>query len=129
MLAGDETAVPAIASIVERLPETPAVQVFLEVCAADFLPLKTPPGARVFWTAREYGPRLTEEVKAVAVGKRGLYVWLAEQASIVTTLRRHFVRERGLAKSAVTFMGYWRRGRAEGEKWRQRRRFRPERPV
>jgi len=116
VLAVDETAVPAIASIVERLPDSLAVQVFLEVpCAGDFLPLTTPAGARVFWTARENGPRLIEEVRAVAAENEGLYVWLAGEASIVTTLRRHFVRERGIAKSAVTFMGYWRRGKAEGE--------------
>jgi NADPH-dependent ferric siderophore reductase len=116
VLAGDETAAPAIASIVERLPEDLAVHVFVEVpCAEDFLPLRAPAGARIQWHARGDGQRMVSAVKAVAVNNEGLYAWLAGEASFVTTLRRHFVRERGLDKSAVTFMGYWRRGVAEGE--------------
>jgi len=119
ILAGDETAMPAIASIVERLSETFAVHVFLEVpCAGDFLPLRTPAGVRVCWHAREgtpHGQRLIPAVTQPQVNNEGLYVWLAGEAGVVTTLRRHFVRERGLAKTAVTFMGYWRKGKAEGE--------------
>ena len=41
------------------------------------------------------------------------YAWLAGEASVITTLRRFLVREAGLDRRQVAFMGYWRMGRAE----------------
>ncbi|WP_033209743.1 siderophore-interacting protein [Gryllotalpicola ginsengisoli] len=43
----------------------------------------------------------------------GFYAWIAGETSTVVTLRRHLVREVGVDRSRVAFMGYWRRGRAE----------------
>ena len=42
-----------------------------------------------------------------------MYSWLAGEAAAVTTLRRHLVSERGLDRTSVAFMGYWRTGRAD----------------
>jgi NADPH-dependent ferric siderophore reductase len=42
-----------------------------------------------------------------------LYAWLAGEAGVIKTLRRHLVTERGVDRKAVAFMGYWREGRAE----------------
>ena len=42
-----------------------------------------------------------------------LYAWLAGEAGVIRTLRRHLVAERGLDRRAVAFMGYWRLGRAD----------------
>jgi NADPH-dependent ferric siderophore reductase len=42
-----------------------------------------------------------------------LYAWLAGEAAVIRTLRRHLVAERGMDRRAVAFMGYWRLGRAE----------------
>jgi NADPH-dependent ferric siderophore reductase len=44
----------------------------------------------------------------------GLYAWLAGEASAITTLRRHLVKELGIDRRRVAFMGYWKLGRAEG---------------
>lgn len=38
------------------------------------------------------------------------YAWIAGESGVVTTLRRHLVRDVGLARSQVAFMGYWRQG-------------------
>ncbi|WP_167001134.1 siderophore-interacting protein [Mumia sp. ZJ430] len=43
-----------------------------------------------------------------------LYAWLAGEASVIKTLRRFLVSERGVDRRSVAFMGYWREGRAEG---------------
>ena len=43
-----------------------------------------------------------------------LYAWLAGEAGVIRTLRRHLVAERGLDRRAVAFMGYWRLGHADG---------------
>lgn len=39
-----------------------------------------------------------------------VYVWVAGEAKVVTTLRRALVNEVGLDRRQVSFMGYWRRG-------------------
>ena len=42
------------------------------------------------------------------------YAWLAGEAGMVKALRRRLVRDLGLPRSSVAFMGYWRLGAAEG---------------
>ena len=53
--------------------------------------------------------------RAVASGPECLYAWLAGEAGVVKQLRRHLVREVGVPRASVAFMGYWREGRREGE--------------
>lgn len=43
---------------------------------------------------------------------RDLYAWIAGESSCITALRRFLVRETGLDRRDVAFMGYWRRGSA-----------------
>ncbi|WFE54597.1 siderophore-interacting protein [Micromonospora sp. WMMD1155] len=148
LLAGDETAVPAIAGICERLPLDARGVVLLEVPADhDVLPLVTPPGVEVRWLPRGldgHGSRLVPAVAAAAeellaadasdraqpvpdvdldteilwevpeeVAAAPLYAWLAGEAGVIRTLRRHLVAERGMDRRAVAFMGYWRLGHAD----------------
>ncbi|MEV1317429.1 siderophore-interacting protein [Micromonospora arborensis] len=72
LLAGDETAVPAISAICERLPLPARGTVVLEVPDADdVLPLAAPPGIDVRWLSRGadgYGSRLVPAV-ALAAGE------------------------------------------------------------
>lgn len=154
LLAGDETAVPAIASILERLPAGYRGHVLLEVPrSADALTIVAPPGMRVSWLGRDgarHGSRLIPAVREVAeatvasvavdrdVGASGLddpdvdtellwdvpdhaaslaaasgvYAWLAGEAGVIKTLRRHLVTEVGVDRGSVAFMGYWRLGLA-----------------
>lgn len=41
----------------------------------------------------------------------GYYAWLAGEAGAITALRRHLVKELGISRKRVSFMGYWRHGR------------------
>ncbi|MFC5369410.1 ATP-binding cassette domain-containing protein [Arcanobacterium bovis] len=41
------------------------------------------------------------------------YAWLAGEAGEIKEIRRYLVQERGIDRKSITFMGYWRRGRAE----------------
>lgn len=70
LLAGDETAVPAIAAILESLPADAVGEVFLEVPhSEDGWDLAAPQGVRVHWLARdgrEHGEVLVPEVQAAA---------------------------------------------------------------
>lgn len=40
----------------------------------------------------------------------GIYAWIAGESATVTALRRHLVKERGVDRRHVAFMGYWREG-------------------
>lgn len=40
----------------------------------------------------------------------GLYAWIADEAKVVTGLRRALVNELGVDRRQVAFMGYWRVG-------------------
>jgi NADPH-dependent ferric siderophore reductase len=77
LLVGDETAAPAIASILEALPPTRRAHAFIEVPSADdALPLAVGPHVEVSWVARsggEYGSRLIPAVTA----------WLADRPQLV----------------------------------------------
>lgn len=72
VLAGDETAVPAICSILESLDGAYDADAFLEVpTAADFLHLELPANVRVTWLARDdrdHGIPLTGAVTAWTAG-------------------------------------------------------------
>ncbi|MBG0833164.1 siderophore-interacting protein [Planomonospora sp. ID67723] len=72
LLAGDETAVPAIAAIAESLSGDVRARVLLEVPqAADALPLSVPPGVEVAWLPREgarHGELLVPAVREALSG-------------------------------------------------------------
>lgn len=69
LLVADETALPAVANILEALadqPHPPAVQAFIEVpVAGDELPLVAPPRARITWLPRSTGVGVTEHAHGV----------------------------------------------------------------
>ncbi len=76
LVAGDETAVPAVASIVESLPPDARGAVFLEVpSSADRLDLRVPPGIALTWLSRDrpgapgHGELLGEAVRAWAAAR------------------------------------------------------------
>ncbi|SEB32210.1 NADPH-dependent ferric siderophore reductase, contains FAD-binding and SIP domains [Amycolatopsis tolypomycina] len=106
LCAGDETAIPAIASLLSEVDNAVA---FVEVAdAAEEQPL---PG-EVHWLHRngaEHGSLLLAAVREAAWPSGSVTAWLAGEAGVVRSLRRHLVGERGLAKNAVEFTGYWRR--------------------
>lgn len=166
VLAGDETAAPAIARIIEDSPGLRGVA-FIEVPSTfDVLPIAAPAGFTVRWIPRAYGeahgtlliPAVldhlgTESADAIEIhdveteellwetpvysglgeelapsegaptvpgGPPGSvprgsvpearYFWIAGESGVVTTLRRHLVKDLGIDRKQVAFMGYWRRG-------------------
>lgn len=174
VIAGDETALPAMACILRSLPKDARASVFAELRHPDDLvALETPAHVDVTYVARsaEPGDALSQAVcSALPVSaapesttpmssgsastdahrsrRRGAepddidldtqilwevpgshpltggrlenddrhaatYVWLAGEAGAIKRIRRHLVGDVGFDRQAVSFMGYWRRGRAE----------------
>lgn len=114
LLVGDETALPAIAAILEELPDDSRAHVFVEVPSpADVQDLSAPRGARLQWLPRDEQPERPGDLVRRAVLAADFphgpgYAWIAGEARMTTAIRRHLVRNRGFDKTAVTFCGYWR---------------------
>ncbi|MFG2993267.1 siderophore-interacting protein [Streptomyces sp. NPDC048257] len=118
----DETALPAAAAILDRLPSGTRVRAWFEVPHEDDrLDLATLADADITWIVREgHGRERTEQVlsalraaePAAAVAP---YAWLAGEAGTIRSVRRHFVQERFVDRRAVRFTGYWRLGASEEE--------------
>ncbi|MEU0308477.1 siderophore-interacting protein [Streptomyces cyaneofuscatus] len=112
LLAGDETALPAIATVLEALPGTTSALVYAEIAdAGEEVELPAAAGGvEVRWVHRDRGGSLVAAVRGAGAGLDGVgAAWAAGEASAVRALRRHLVGERGLPKGAVEFSGYWRR--------------------
>ncbi|MFE0423121.1 siderophore-interacting protein [Streptomyces sp. NPDC058953] len=115
LIWGDETALPAVAAILEWLPAGMRTRVWLEVPhAADRIELKTDADAEIVWLVRDEGaPSAVEAVAAAELPEGIPYAWIAGESGGVKALRRHLVNERGIDRRRVTFVGYWRRGVSE----------------
>ncbi|MEU5694534.1 siderophore-interacting protein [Actinosynnema sp. NPDC020468] len=113
LFAGDETALPAIASILETLPADVPAFVFAEVRdAGEELPLSSPAALTTRWVHRPtpgVGGLLLDAVRAALLPEGAGAAWVAGESATVRALRRHLVDERGLPKRQVEFAGYWRR--------------------
>ncbi|MBT2533718.1 siderophore-interacting protein [Arthrobacter sp. ISL-48] len=46
-------------------------------------------------------------------GAMPFYAWIAGEAGVIKDMRRYLVRDVGIDRKQVAFMGYWRRGKAE----------------
>lgn len=118
LLVGEESAVPAILSILERLDPATVGDAYLEVPRADDIIADAdhPAGVTVHWLPRGESAALPgalalETVSAAELSEDPLYVWIAGEQALPTGLRRDLVT-RGVAKSDITFIGYWKHGRA-----------------
>jgi NADPH-dependent ferric siderophore reductase len=117
---GDESAVPAVAAILEALPAGTGARVWLEVHdAGDIQDLVTEADAEITWlvqegTRAEGSPMALDAIRAAQLpAAERPYVWIAGESGYVKALRRHFVGERGIDRRRVTFVGYWRQGLSE----------------
>jgi NADPH-dependent ferric siderophore reductase len=116
LLAGDETALPAIAAILRELPAGARTLVFIEVAdAAEEQGLPTAADATVTWLHRDgvpagSGDALVRAVAGAAHPPGEGEAWLAGERSAMVALRRHLLDERGLARARVRPTTYWRRG-------------------
>ncbi|MCA1226187.1 siderophore-interacting protein [Saccharopolyspora sp. 6M] len=113
VLAGDETALPAMLAMVEELDERARVRVFAEVAdAAEHQEVRT--GADVEWTwlHRDGAPAgrssvLADAVRAADLGPRP-DVWVGAEAEAVHVIREHCQQELGLDRRRVYALAYWR---------------------
>ncbi|WP_280236615.1 siderophore-interacting protein [Nocardia cyriacigeorgica] len=127
LLAGDESALPAISAAVEALPDGATAKVFLEVTdAADEIVFDSKAQLEVNWihrgaAAHEVGEDRAGDNAPIIAAVRAAQ-WLPGQANVfihgeaqavMHNLRRYIRKERGVPAEFASISGYWRRGRTE----------------
>jgi NADPH-dependent ferric siderophore reductase len=108
LLAGDETALPAIAALLEALPCHAPVHAVVETHdGADEQDLARP----VQWIHRAAGGTLLAALRERPVAA-STAVWVAGEGHAVKAVREHLRLQRGLARSHCHAIRYWTRGRS-----------------
>ncbi|MGK5555280.1 siderophore-interacting protein [Actinomadura kijaniata] len=130
LLAGDESALPAIAASLERLPDGAPARVFLEVEGPlEEQDLKAPGGAEIVWLHRgagRVGEALVAAVRGLEFPAGRVHAFVHGEAGFVKELRRFLRVDRGLPLEQLSISGYWRLGRDEDgwqsskREWNQR---------
>jgi NADPH-dependent ferric siderophore reductase len=119
LLAGDETALPAITRILgEAAPDTRGLALVEVADAGEEQPLAAPDRVDVRWLHRDgVAPgESTLLVDAVAALERvtgeDLFAWVAAESAVVRAIRADLRGRWGLGRAQHHAIGYWRRGRA-----------------
>jgi NADPH-dependent ferric siderophore reductase len=123
LYVGDESALPAIAASLERVPVGRAVLAVLLVDDGDHeLELECPGDLSATWVHRctdpadpDLLPRAVSEAR-FPHGRPDVFVH--GEAAETRAIRRHLIADRGVACDGVSISPYWRRGH-DDEAWRK----------
>jgi NADPH-dependent ferric siderophore reductase len=109
LLAGDETAFPAVARRLEELPAGARAIVILQAAdAADRRAFKSAAEVEVTWVSTDAA--LLAAVRALTLPAGDGYAWCAGEASCMAALRRELVDVKGHPREAIRAAAYWKRG-------------------
>ncbi|MGH3598012.1 MAG: siderophore-interacting protein [Mycobacterium sp.] len=127
LLAGDETALPAISVALEALPANAIGHAFIEIAGPENeIPLTAPEGIGVNWIYRggradlvgedqagDHAP-LIEAVKTAQWLPGQVHVFVhGEAQAVMHNLRPYIRKDREVDAKWASISGYWRRGRTE----------------
>lgn len=119
LIGGDETALPAIGSILEALPPGLAVDVFVEIPEdADVQVIRSRADVEITWlprNGREAGTAtdLAAAMMSADLPEENCEVWFAAESATVRTVRRHFQLDRAMPRDRLTMSGYWKKGETD----------------
>ncbi|MEV6013306.1 siderophore-interacting protein [Streptomyces sp. NPDC051976] len=117
LMAGDESALPAIAAAVEALRPGAIAKVFIEVADPDeHQKLLTAADADITWLHRDgrpLGDALVQAVTTLDFPPGDVHVFVHGEATFVKELRRHLRLDRTIPRDRMSISGYWRRGSDE----------------
>jgi NADPH-dependent ferric siderophore reductase len=119
VLIGDDSAIPAIATILEHLPPTARATAFIEVVdGADEFPFYSGANATIHWLHRgddvkKAGAQLEAAVRALTFPPGAGRVYVACEADAVRRIRRHLLTERGMSRDHIVTRGYWKLGETD----------------
>ncbi len=115
VIAGDESAIPAIRQVVDALPVRATAVVFVEVSRPN---ARTPISARaqapITWLDladdAPPGSQLVDAMKGAHIDA-GTRIWAAGEAAAMQRIRRQCFEEIGVPRAHCTIRGYWKHGR------------------
>ncbi|RDI65129.1 NADPH-dependent ferric siderophore reductase [Nocardia pseudobrasiliensis] len=118
LLAGDESALPAISAACAALPSDAVGRVFVEIAGpAEELAVERPVGVELTWLHRGSGApgeALAAAVRAEPWRDGRVHVFIhGEAQAVMHELRPYIRKERGVTAEFASISGYWRRGRTE----------------
>ena len=114
LLIADDSALPAVETILAALPATANVQVLLEVISADEQrPLSSPAQLDVQWLARGTDHRLAgQPLEAALRSMKSLpadaRIYIACEAAAMRRIRQLLEGELGVERSRIVGRGYWK---------------------
>ena len=113
-LAADESAIPAVGTLLDALPETATVDVHIEVDGPDDeIEISGTAKTTITWHHRRssdgFGVELAEAAKAATIPDDAR-IWVACEAAAMRGIRRYFTAERGIPVAQLVTRGYWRTG-------------------
>jgi NADPH-dependent ferric siderophore reductase len=110
LVIGDESALPAVATVLAALPADAQAVAYVEVAdPAEEQPL--PGDATTRWVhraGRPAGEPLAAAVREAELPEGRGQAWLSGESACVRDLRRHLLDDRGFDRRAVYATGYWR---------------------
>jgi NADPH-dependent ferric siderophore reductase len=113
---GDETALPAIGTLLESMPPGSHAEVFAEVSAgSDQLEWQSLADVRVNWQYRQPSATSVSEELIAAVQSSSRIatwdrVWVACEATTMRQIRRMLLEDLGMPADTVVTRGYWKLG-------------------
>lgn len=116
LILGDESALPAISSMIEHSSKTLSIHVFLELNSQECLSIvPTSPKLKVTWVQKVKG-RSSSRRNLLAMARKAEipagegHIWVAGEAGAATAVKQHFSDERAFPLTRIASAGYWRRG-------------------
>jgi NADPH-dependent ferric siderophore reductase len=117
LLAGDESALPAIAAALEQLPAGARAHAFIEVDSPlEEQKLASPGEAEITWLhrgGRRVGDALVQAVTEFEFPGGTPQAFVHGEAGFVKELRRLLLLERAVPRDRLSISGYWRAGHDE----------------
>lgn len=108
ILAGDETALPAMSRCLEELPAGHPVTAVIEVAEADHIQqLDTRADARIHWCVRAKGESFAEALRHITWREGTPFLWAAGEALKLRGVRA-FAKEKEIPREHIEIHGYWR---------------------
>ncbi len=122
LLAGDESAIPAISASIEAMHSSKICIAFMVVDSPEQeISLQSDAKLKLTWLHRSKATEpeavLLEAIKGFTFPSGKYDAFIHGEAAEVREIRKHLIRDRGVDKSASSISPYWRRDHTD-EEWR-----------
>jgi NADPH-dependent ferric siderophore reductase len=113
-IAADESAIPAVGTLLDALPDSVTAEVHLEAGGPeDEIEFTGAAKASITWHHRRpgdaYGAELGRAARAAAIPD-GARVWVGCESAAMRDIRRYLISAGKAARDSIVTRGYWRAG-------------------